>query len=384
MKIVCITGTRADYGIFRPLLLQIEQDRKMQLQLIVTGMHLLHEYGHTMDEVIKDGLTIADSPRILCKGDDETAMVQSLGMATLYFSNAFDRLRPNAVLLLGDRLEMMAGALAAHYQNIPIIHLHGGEKSGSADDAIRHCISLLANVHLVSCAEARAQLMTMGILGNTIYQIGSLRKTEILALAVKKESLQKQFDQRVPFKQHDELPFVVLVMHPDSKENTPYTRQLGCLLEAMQALELQGLSMNVLTIGANSDAGGEQFNEALNRFAKSLPERRVFLPSLSSELYLYVLSLADVLIGNTSSGIIEAPFFKLPYVNIGMRQYQRAQGDNVIAAPYEAKQIQKAIRYAMKMDRATLVYNPYETKHVPEKEAVSVIKSFCLARQKTV
>lgn len=376
MNIVCISGTRADYGIYRPLLLKMEKDPNITLSMIVTGMHLIHDYGYTIAEIEQDKLDIVETPSILFKGDHKAGMSQSLGMAVLYFANALERLKPDYILLLGDRGEMMAAAIAAHYQNITIVHLHGGERSGSADDAIRHCISQLAHVHLVSCEAAQRYLEQMGVDKHRICHAGSLRKTEIMALSKKKKTMQREFATHLPFELGGDHPFIVLAIHPDSKENTPFLYQVNSVLDAISYMETPSNKLNLFIIGANSDAGGERFNQTLLEYASKSPEQRVFLSSVRSELYLYILSQADVLIGNTSSGIIEAPFFQLPFVNIGQRQKNRQQGDNVIPASYDQQEIGAAINQALSMDKQTLTHNPYDVPGVPEKQMIRFLKDF--------
>lgn len=368
MKIMCVTGTRADYGIYRPLLQAIHRDPDLHLQLVVTGMHLLSQYGDTIEEVNREGFNIVATPQILFKGDSTYAMSQSLGMAVLYFADIFHFHQLDVVLLLGDRGEMLAAAIAAHYQNKVIVHLHGGEVSGSADDAIRHCISKLAHLHFVATLHAKQLLQSMGEQAWRITPIGSLRKSEIEQVMrlgrLEKQQLARKFGLSTDRKA------MLFVMHPDSKDALPVDEQIQVAIDALTEFK----NIRILVIGSNSDAGGDHFQQALRAFAQLNP-LVTYYSSLSSMEYLYLLSAVDVMVGNSSSGIIESAFFGLPTVNIGFRQRDREHGDNVRHVPYDKDQISQAIREAMNKKRLGAGTNPYDLTKKPEAEMIRALKT---------
>lgn len=367
MNILCITGTRADYGIYRPLLLELERDPDIRLKLVATGMHVLDEYGHTLDQIEKDGFAVAAAPSILTKGDSTYAMSQSVGLGLLYFSDAIRYHKPDFVLLLGDRGEMLAAAIAAHYQNTGIIHLHGGESSGSADDMVRHAVSAFAHLHFVSNTEARQFLINRGEEAWRIAPVGSLRKTEVQRI----HHLPSEEQERIiaSYGLAPGRPKVLVAMHPDSKERTPFVAQIDSVLNALRGFT----QTECIVIGPNSDAGGEAFKERLLGFVQESPLRRYYASVPSSD-YLFLLSKVDLLVGNSSSGIIEAPFFQLPFVNVGARQRNRTHAANVIHTDYNEADIAQAVSASLAASRKSIVNNPYDLCECPEKEIVSVLK----------
>lgn len=368
MKIMAITGTRADYGIYEPLLKMLNNDNSIDLQLVVTGMHVLEEYGNTLHYVEKDQYKIAASPSIIVKGDSTYAMSQMVGMGMLYFADIFQFHRPDFVLLLGDRGEMLAAAICAHYQNIGIIHLHGGEISGSADDAIRHAISKLAHIHFVATKQAKNNLLALGEESWRIFPVGSLRKVKITELKKLDATVLEKWEKKYSLQKH--IPLILFVMHPDSTDDIPFNKQLNCVLKAMQALN----DVQIIIIGANSDAGGERFNVRLKQFVNRYSNSQYF-PTVPSMEYLYLLSKADVLVGNSSSGIIEAPFFELPTINVGHRQQNREQGGNVINVPYDESKIFNAIKKVLLGEIKITSSNPYDIVESPHKEMTKIIKT---------
>lgn len=367
MNILCITGTRADYGIYRPLLLELERDPVIKLKMVATGMHVLDEYGHTLDQIHKDGLAVAGTPSILVKGDSTYAMSQSVGLGIIYFSDIIQYNKPDFVLLLGDRGEMLAAAIAAHYQNIGIVHLHGGECSGSADDTVRHAISTFAHLHFVSNAEAQHFLVNRGEAHWRVIPVGSLRKTEVQRVYdlpnEERERLITRYDLATAH------PKVVVAMHPDSKDPVSFDAQIESVLLALRSMK----QTQFIVIGPNSDAGGEVFKERLYSFVQESSLRRYYASVPSSD-YLFLLSKADLLVGNSSSGIIEAPFFQLPFVNIGARQKNRTHASNVVHAEYEETNIKEAVFASLYASRKTIVENPYDLCDCPEQEIVHVLK----------
>jgi UDP-hydrolysing UDP-N-acetyl-D-glucosamine 2-epimerase len=328
---------------------------------------VLAEYGNTIREVEKDRFTIIATPSILVKGDTTSSMSQAVGLAVLYFSDILSLTRPDAILLLGDRGEMVAAAIAAHFQNIGIIHIHGGECSGSADDAIRHAISKLAHLHFVSSEKSKKNLIAMGEEEWRIIPVGSLRKQLILQVSrlepFTKDQWVKKYHLDTPHKN------VLLAMHPDSKELLPYDLQITAVLDAIKTLSHRRL----FVIGPNSDSGGGLFREKLLRFVRE-HQHSYYYSSIPDDEYLFLLSQMDVFIGNSSSGILEAPFFHVPFISIGNRQNKREKAENVITVPYDSILIRESIDRQLEKAEKVKVTNPFDLHEFPEKEFV---KNLC-------
>ncbi|WP_245579689.1 UDP-N-acetylglucosamine 2-epimerase [Alteribacter aurantiacus] len=363
--ILCVTGTRADYGIYRPLLYALDKDPYFSLKLVATGMHLLPEYGMTVEAIRKDGFSLVATPSILFRDDTTVGMSQTVGVGTLYFAELFQREKPDAVLLLGDRGEMLAAAIASHYQNIPSVHLHGGEQSGSADDNVRHAISKLSMYHFTATEKSKERLIDMGEIGDHVAVSGSLRKHDMEALRLEKAS--PLLEQVKGWKKRRLL---VLAVHPDSKGKLDFDEQVQRVIEGVVPFQ----DWSIVCIGPNSDAGGQVFRRHLSGFVKRYKHVH-YKETLSSNEYLYLLSQADVLVGNTSSGIIEAPFFSLPFVNVGERQRNRECGQNVIHVDYDGDAIAKAIKEAASL-KLTTKDNPYDVVSSPALFIVEQMKQW--------
>ncbi len=370
-EVLCVTGSRADYGIYRPLLLKLEENSEFNLSLIVTGMHLLGEYGETIQEIKKDHLRISATPSILVKGDNKASMSQSLGLGILYFTEIFRVNNPDFLLVLGDRGEMLAAAITAHYLNIPIVHFHGGEVSGSADDSIRHAITKLAHLHFASTEKSYRTLLRLGEEDWRIHVIGSLRKTEINQ--VKNQSISENELLRKKYSIQSNKNLLIVAFHPDSRDAVPVEKQVETLLCSLKPICHEQL----IFIGANSDAGGDFFNQKIKEFCHFNKAATSFYHSLPQEDYLFLLSQANVLVGNSSSGLIEAPFFNLPYVLIGNRQKGRERGSNVVETPYNEVQIIAAIKTVLQTEKR-ISSNPYDTVKCPETQVIKVLKEMTI------
>ncbi len=365
-KLLCFTGTRADYGIYRPLLFELEKASDIQLQLVVTGMHLLNEYGQTIEEIKKDAFEIVAAPQVLFKGDSTYAMAQSVGMATLYFSDVLEQSEPDGVLLLGDRGEMLAAAIAAHYQNIKVFHLHGGEKSGSADDRVRHAISKLSNYHFAASYQSKEQLARMGEEESCIFVSGSLRKHDVQWLTTLDRTVRDEWVKK--YRLTSTQKKLLFVMHPDSKESVSYREQIDIVLKSLDKVK----DVQILILGTNSDAGGGIFRERIESFISG-HKHVTYIESIPPNEYLFLLSEMDLFIGNSSSGIIEAPFFHLRFISVGSRQQSREQGGNVINVPYDATVIEETIKDTLQQEKQK-IENPYDVLDSPAEEIVKQLK----------
>lgn len=331
--ILAITGTRADYGIQQPVYEALRQSKKFRLRLVVTGMHLDHRFGRTIDEIRADGFVIAATVKTLPEKDTKLAMAQYVGDTTTVLARVFSREKPDLVLLLGDRGEMLAAAFAAATLGIRIAHLHGGESSGTIDDVFRHAITQLADIHCTSAdVHSRRVLQMKRDSARHIHTVGAPALDTILRMIPVSKDILLQHAGFSPA-----LPTVVFVQHPDTLSPLPPIEQIGRSLKA-----LQGFSGNLLLIGANADAGGRLFNATLRRVAASRPHTH-FVMTLPHTEFLSWLHAADALVGNSSSGIIEAASFRLPVLNIGDRQRGRLRSGNVLDVPGDAKKIKHGL-----------------------------------------
>lgn len=335
MRKVCyVTGTRADFGLMHSTLQQISQDSALELSVLATGMHLDPAYGCTIKEVEQAGFRVL---RVESPIDDGTrmSMVNSVASQMNGFARAFSDLNPDVVLLLGDRGEMLAAATAALYLNIPVAHIHGGERSGTVDESIRHAISKLSHFHFVSTESAGERLVRMGEEPSKVFVTGAPGLDDIMACKLEDKA---QFIQRMEF--DPEKQVLAMVFHPVVQKAEEAGSQMLCLLEALP-LETQGVILL-----PNSDAGGHQIRDVIESYDFGDKDFRVVkhLPRLE---YLSLIANCGVLIGNSSSGIIEAASFETPVINVGERQANRERNKNVFDLDVDTEQVRQTIEYLL-------------------------------------
>lgn len=350
-KICVVTGTRADYGIYYSLLKGILDSNALSLYLIVTGMHLMKEFGYSVKEIKKDGFPIYQKVYINYSEDSRRFQAVSIGKAIAAFAQTFSRLQPSIVVVLGDRGEMLAAAIAANYLSIPVAHIHGGEISGHVDGIVRHAITKLAHIHFPATEGSQARLLKLGEEKWRIFVAGALALDRILH--EKLTTAKELFDK---YGIDCSLPLLILVQHPINTEADQAAEQIKLSLQALVSFVLP-----VIVIYPNADTGGRSMIEVI----KTMQNKKtiIVIKNLPHKDYLALLKIAAVLVGNSSSGIIEAPSFKLPFVNIGKRQTGREHGANVINAPNNKDAIIKAIKKAL-YDKEFLAFvrkgqNPY-------------------------
>lgn len=334
-KIAVITGTRADYGIYYSVLKQIEKNPNLQLQLIVCGMHLCPEFGMTVNEIEKDGFEISDRIETILASDTGSSMAKSIGLTLINLTQSLERLKPDILVVLGDRGEMMAGAIAATHMNIPVAHIHGGEVTGTVDESIRHAITKLSNIHFPATEDSKKRIIKMGEKEENVFVVGApgldyIKNTNYLP---RKELLQK-------FNLKDDKLFI-MTQHPITTERDMVSWQIRQTLEAISQCKVQ----TVISY-PNSDNGGREIIKVIEEFRAKYDFLKVF-KNLSQVEYLSLLNVADAMIGNSSSGIIEAASFKLPVINIGTRQQGRLRACNVIDVGYEKEEILSGINKAL-------------------------------------
>ncbi|KEI12874.1 UDP-N-acetylglucosamine 2-epimerase [Clostridium novyi B str. ATCC 27606] len=330
-KIAVITGTRADYGIYYSVLKAIENHKDLELHLIVCGMHLSPEFGMTINEIEKDGFKIDDKIDTILSSDSGEAMAKSIGITLMGLTQSLDRIKPDVLLILGDRGEMMAGALAAIHMNIPVAHIHGGEVTGTVDESIRHSITKLSHIHFPANGDSRERIIKMGEEKKNVYVVGApgidyIKNTEYLS----REEVLRRFNLK------DDKIFI-LTQHPVTTEKDMVVYQIEETLSAIAELGVQ-----TIISYPNSDNGGREIIKVIEKYREKYDFLKVF-KNLSQVEYLSLLNTADIMIGNSSSGIIEAPSFKLPVINIGTRQQGRLRACNIIDVSYNRKEILSAI-----------------------------------------
>jgi UDP-hydrolysing UDP-N-acetyl-D-glucosamine 2-epimerase len=354
--ITVITGARSDYGLLRPLLAQIRTTAGVRADLMVTGMHLAPEFGLTVREIERDGFPIRDRVECLTAADTPQAVAQSMGLGQIGFAQAFARSRPELLVILGDRTEMLAAATAALPFRIPIAHIHGGELTqGAIDDAVRHCLTKLCHLHFVALPEFADRVEQLGETRDRIHVVGALgldaiRQTPRLS----HEGFQQQFGVDL-----SAAP-IVITFHPVTQEFEHTGWQIDELLTVLADIEAP-----VVFTYPNSDTNGRIIIDRIQRFVAGHPQATV-VPNLGSAGYFTLLGQARAMIGNSSSGILEAASFKLPVVNIGTRQQGRPQPANVIQTDYDRSSVAAGLRRALSAsfaDGLANLQNPYGDGH---------------------
>ncbi len=331
-KVAVVSGTRADYGIYYPILKAIQGDDELELHLIVTGMHLSSSYGNTVENIKQDGFRISARVECLFQGSTHGNMARSIGTGIMGMTQAFESIEPDFVVVLGDRGEMLAAAIVSTHLNIPLIHLHGGEVSGTIDESVRHAISKLAHIHLVATEGSRERLIRMGEDPWRIHVVGAPRietieNTMLPSLDETKQKYQLDFTGE----------YLLFVYHPVTTEE----HDLVVLNQLFR--ELVKTELNLVCIMPNSDAGTEKIKEVYKDFAG---EPRIYMATNFGQLdYLVMLKHAVMLVGNSSSGIIEAASYKVPVINIGSRQNGRERSLNIIDIAEDKDELVQALAH---------------------------------------
>ena len=336
MKKVCVvTGSRADYGLLRCVMSGLRDSERCDLQIVATGMHLASEFGYTWRSIEADGFDIDWKVEMLLGADTAVAVTKSVGLAITGFADAFAALQPDLVVLLGDRFEIFAAASSATLAGIPIAHLHGGEiTEGSVDDTIRHAITKMSSLHFTAAEAYRQRVIQLGEAPDTVWNVGgfgvdSALQTPLMARADVEEQLGISLSE----------PVLLITFHPETGHvNTDAHAQMSELLAALQAVD----ATLVFTL-PNADVGGRAVFDLINVFVADNPARACARASLGQRLYLSVLALSAGVVGNSSSGLLEAPAFGVGTVNIGSRQRGRLKAASVIDCAAERGAIREAI-----------------------------------------
>lgn len=349
-RICVVTGSRADYGLLFWVMKGILADTDLVLQVAVTGMHLSEDFGTTVRIIEADGFPISARVESLLPGDSPAQVTRSIGRGVVGFADVFERLRPDIVLVLGDRFEILAAVQAALVARIPVAHIAGGDVTeGAFDDAIRHAITKMSQMHFVTNAQAASRVRQLGEDPRYIFNVGSPGLDTVLRTSrLPRAELAQQL--HCEFRPHN----LLVTFHPATLDAEGSAPQLSQLLRALDAL---GQDFGVFFTKANADPEGRTLNRMLEDYVASRPHCRLF-DSLGQKLYLSLMREVDAVVGNSSSGLYEAPSLGKPAVNIGDRQKGRLRASSVIDCPAEAVAIERAVRAALRLDCSD-VKNPY-------------------------
>lgn len=338
-KICVITGTRAEFGLLRPLITLIAKDEELQLQLIATGMHLSPEFGYTLDEIIAAGFVVDKKVECLLSSDTAVGVSKTIALAISGFADAFEVLQPDLVVVLGDRTEILGAVIAAGMANIPIAHLHGGETTeGAYDEAIRHSITKFSHLHFTSTEAYRKRVIQLGEQPEMVFNVGAIGLDAIKNLKLLNK---EEFEKSIGFKLKKRN--VLITYHPVTLEKEAPIQTFENILQALDQLSETGL----IFTHANSDKNGRVINKMITEYVDIHKEKAVAFKSLGQLRYLSALQFVDFVIGNSSSGILEVPAFYIPTINIGDRQKGRICNESVINSNNSLEDIEKSITFAL-------------------------------------
>ena len=335
-KICVVTGTRAEYGLLKPVMNAIKKSPTLELSVIVTGMHLSQQFGYTLREIEEDGFRIDAKVDMLLDGNTGTVMAKSIGNGIISSAQALDIIKPDIILILGDRTEPFAAAIAGAYMNIPVAHIHGGDSAKSGlDEYARHAITKLAHIHFPATEKSAKRIIKMGEDHSNVFVVGAPGLDTIL-----NEKLIEPTDLAEKYNLDISKQILLVVQHPVTTEVEDAPDQIRETLETILELKHQ-----TILIYPNADAGGRRMIEEIKKY-----EKNSFIKTFKSiphKEYLSLMKIASLMVGNSSSGIIEAPSFGLPVVNIGSRQEGRERAENVIGVNYDKEEIKDAIKKAL-------------------------------------
>lgn len=353
-KICVVTGTRAEFGLMYWIIKYLKEDTEVELQLIVTGMHLSPEFGLTFREIENAGFEITRKIEMLLSSDSEVGIGKSMGLAQISFSEAFQELQPDVVVLLGDRFEIFSAASVAMIARIPISHIHGGEATeGAVDESIRHAITKMSHLHFTATETYRKRVIQMGEDPHRVFNVGapgldSVYLTKLLD--------RKAFEEAIGFKLNKKN--LLITFHPVTLEDNTSKQQFEELLNAISKME----DTHFIFTKPNSDTNGRIIIQLIDDFVSQNPKRSCSFISLGQLRYLSALQHVDVVLGNSSSGLTEAPSFKVATVDIGDRQKGRIKAKSVISCQPKEESITEALQMALSVDfqgKLSAVKNPY-------------------------
>lgn len=369
-KVAVFTGTRAEYGLLYWLLKDIQTDPELVLQLLVSGTHLSPEFGCTYKQIEADGFQIDEKVEILLSSDSAVGTAKSIGLGVLGFTDALDRLKPDVLVILGDRFEALAVAQTAMILRIPIVHLHGGEiTEGAYDDAIRHSITKLSYLHCTSTEEYRQRVIQLGEQPHRVRNVGAigldhLKRSSFMSIEELGRAL--NFD----LTQH----YFIVTYHPVTLGKESPEESFKALLDALDSFP----EYQIILTYPNADDGGRRIIPLLESYAAASPKRVLAIPSLGQQRYLSAVKHSSAVIGNSSSGVIEVPSFNVPTVDIGVRQKGRLAAKSVLHCEASTRSIAEAIQRALSgsyKSEDEIIPNPYGQCDASS-QIIDMVKSF--------
>jgi len=341
-KNICIvTGSRAEYGLLKKLGYHLQESHEFLLQWIVTGSHLSSAFDYTYRDILNDGFRINKKVEMLLSSDTSTAISTSVGLAMIGLGSAYSELRPDAIIILGDRYEILAAATAAVIAKIPIVHLHGGEVTkGAYDESFRHAITKMASLHFVATEGSRRRVLQMGERSGSVYTVGGLGvDASVDQVLLSRAQLETELD--IKFRKINAL----VTYHPETLSEMHPKKQIDNLLQVLKAYP----ECLFIFTQSNSDSEGNIINQQISHFV-SENENAKFFPSLGIVRYLSTMRICDAVIGNSSSGLLEAPTFKVGTVNIGDRQTGREKATSVVDVANNPIEINSALQTVLSKD----------------------------------
>lgn len=361
-KISIITGTRAEYGLLKPIIDKVYQADNLELQLVVTGMHLSPEFGMTYKEIEDDGYPVTMKIEMLLSSDTPVGITKSMGLAMISFADYYEIYKPDIAVILGDRFEMLAAASAAMIARVPVAHIHGGELTeGLIDEAIRHSITKMSYLHFCATSEYRKRVIQLGEEPCNVYNVGALGVENIKKLPLLNKY---ELEKSIGFQMEGKV--LMVTYHPVTLDGPVSGEQFGNLLEVLSKYK----DFRIIFTKSNADTDGRVINGMIDSYVEKNNGRCISFVSMGQLKYLSALKYCYAVVGNSSSGIIEAPSFHIPVIDIGDRQKGRTRAESVIHCDIDVNSIKEAFNKIMSKDclkKARYCNNPYEKKDTSEK-----------------
>ena len=377
-KICVVTATRAEYGLLKCLLEDIQNDSVLELQLISTGSHLSPEFGLTNQQILDDGFVVNKTVEILLSSDTPVGVSKSMGLAQISFSEAFDELKPDIVVVLGDRYELIPIVSAANIARIPVAHLSGGELTeGAIDELIRHAVTKLSQLHFTAMDEYSTRVIQMGEQPERVFTVGEVGLDNLLRMQLMSKD---EFENSISCKLKERN--LLFTYHPETTQDIAEVE--GDFREILSALDTLEHTLVIFT-KANADVGGRLINKMIDEYVTENTEKAIAFTSLGQLRYLSALQYMDAVVGNSSSGIVEAPSFKLATINIGNRQKGRVRANSTIDVSVNKAELTSALAEIYTPEFMTSlkqIVNPYGRGNSSEK-VVQTLKTVELSSLKT-
>ncbi|PNR88775.1 UDP-N-acetylglucosamine 2-epimerase [Petrotoga sp. 9T1HF07.CasAA.8.2] len=354
MKKICFfTGTRAEYGLLYPLMKLIKEKNEYELQIIASGMHLSPEFGLTYKEIEKDGFKINEKIEIVMSSDSDIGINKAIGLGLISFSETLKRLEPDILIILGDRFEALSMAIASYIMKIPIAHIHGGERTeGAIDEGIRHSITKMSYLHFTSTAEYRKRVVQLGENPERVFNVGAIGLDNIKNLKLlSKEQIEKSLSFKFGNKN------ILFTYHPTTLNTDQLKQEVDEIFKALE--KLIKIGYKIIITKSNADEGGRFINQFIDKFSVSQKDKVFVSTNFGTLKYLSIMRYVDFVLGNSSSGIVEAPSLNVPTINIGERQKGRVRGNSIIDVSPSEEEILRAVSIAQNMDRKK-INNPYD------------------------